>query len=499
MDFVNNHKSHILLFCAAFAFFSIFAPLGQVVSDTAYSVETAKSLVYRKSLSIDKNWVLRFAKPGQNGKYYSKYGLGYALSFVPQICAVAVLSKVLPTNRDYLERFILSFTNTFYASCIAALLFLLFARLGYSGKSSFAAVAAICASSVLLPYSKIIQSETLSTVLLVLFLLLAAENKKIGPINGAFLGAIVSGLYGIKISNVIFGLVIAGHVAFQIRKGNSTRGGITAFLALAAAPLCAIVALNWVRFGSLMNFGYGAEQSQFSTPLLLGLRGLLFSPSKSLFVFSPLIVLGLFGVKTFYAKHRTVAAAILALTVIDILFYARWHDWQGGWAWGPRLIVPVMILLHVFCVEFFAASKRPIMLKIIFVVVLIWGIGVQFLGSMISYQQIHYFYSDPYSIKMSQIALASKLLVHKMQGKKEIYSGEDFAINSDEKPYVRDGKMFGGKVYNFEDRGTFLGFSTLWSGLHHNFGWKYIEYVPLALLLFSVVFGYKAWKTIPSI
>ena len=236
MDSAKSHKIIVYLFFASFAFFSIFAPLGQVVSDTAYSVETAKSLVYRKSLSIDKNWVLRFAKPGQNGKYYSKYGLGYALSFVPQICAAAALSKVVPINRDYLERFILSFTNTFYASCIVVLLFLLFARLGYSKKSSFAAVGAICASSILLPYSKIIQSETLTTVLLVLFLLLAAENKKIGPIKGAFFGAIVSGLYGIKISNVIFGLVIAGHVAFQIRKSGATRGGIAAFLALAAAP-----------------------------------------------------------------------------------------------------------------------------------------------------------------------------------------------------------------------------------------------------------------------
>jgi hypothetical protein len=493
------HTIEILLFLSAFAFFSIFAPLGQVVSDTAYSVETAKSLVYRKSLSIDKNWVLRFAKPGQNGKYYSKYGLGYALSFVPQICAIAALSKVLPFNRDYLERFVLSFTNTFYASCIAVVFFMLLIRLGYRPKICFATVFALSCSSILLPYSKIIQSETLTTLLLLMFLYYAAGAKKIGFLRGALLGFIVSVLYCIKIPNIILSAVIAAYVAFQIKKGNYTPGGIVAFLIVSVAPLCMIFYFNEYRFGSLLNFGYGAEQSQFSTPIYVGLCGFLFSPSKSLFIFSPLIILGLFGIKKFYDKHRTVAIAILSLTFLDIVFYARWHDWQGGWAWGPRLIVPVMILLHIFCIEFFTVIKKPMALKILFVILLTWGIGIQFLGSMISYQQIHYFYSDPYSIKMSQIALASKLLVHKIQGKKEMYSGEDFAINSDEKPYMRDGKMFGGKVYNFEDRGTFLGFSTLWSGLHHNFGWKYIEYFPLVLLLVCIGFGHKAWKTIPSI
>ena len=248
-----------------------------------------------------------------------------------------------------------------------------------------------------------------------------------------------------------------------------------------------------------MNFGYGAEQSQFSTPLLLGLRGFLFSPSKSLFIFSPLIVLGLFGVKTFYAKHRAMTVTILALTIIDILFYARWHDWQGGWAWGPRLIVPVMILLHVFCIEFFAASKRPIVLKVLLIIVLTWGIGVQFLGSMISYQQIHYFYDDPYSIQNSQITVAGKLLIHKIEGKKEIYTNKDFTTIGGQKANFRDGKMFGGDTYNFEDRGTFKGFSTLWSGLHHNFGWKLSGYFPWALLLIAAACAWKAWGNISAI
>jgi hypothetical protein len=490
---------HVYLFFAAFAFFSIFAPLGQVVSDTAYSVETARSIVFRKSLSIDKNWALRFARPGRNNRYYSKYGIGYALSFVPQMCMAAVICKVFPLNKEHTERGIISFTNTFYASCIAVLFLVLFVRLGYSRKLSLAAVFVICSSSILLPYSKIIQSETLTTLLLLLFLIIAAHVKKIGKATGTVLGCILAGLYLIKIPNVIFAVVIGLYVAFQLKKGNCTRSGIISFFLISFLPLAGIFCLNWYRFGSVFNFGYGEEQHQFSTPLLTGLCGFLFSPSKSLVVFSPMIVMGFLGVKSFAGKRRLMAVIILALAIADVIFYAKWHDWPGGWAWGPRLIVPIIIILHIFCIEFFIYMKKRVLAKAVFTILFTVALGVQFLGSMVSYQQIHYFYSDPFSLHDSQVEVAAKLFVHKVRGREEVYTCEDFNSICREKPHERDGRMFDGSTYDFRDRGTFLGFATLWSGLHYNFGWRYVEYFPLVLLLFSFGFAYKAWKTIPAI
>jgi hypothetical protein len=498
VDFVKSNKPHVFLFFAAFAFFSMFTPLGQVVSDTAYSVETAKSIVFRKSLSINKNWVLRFAKPGRNNKFYSKYGIGYALSFVPQICITAVLSRIFPVNKEYIERSIVSFTNTFYASCIAVLFFILFVRLGYARKLSLVTVFIICSSSILLPYSKIIQSETLATLLLLLFLIIVADNKKIGTLTGTMLGCILAGLYLIKISNIIFAVVIGLYMAFQLKKGNCERSASVLFFLISLLPLAGVFYLNWYRFGSFFNFGYGEEQKQFSTPLITGLYGLLFSPSKSLIIFSPLIVAGLLGLRAFAEKHRVMAITIIALAIVDVTFYATWHDWPGGWAWGPRLIVPAIIIIHVFCIEFIKRIKNHVWAKSVFAALFVVAIGIQFLGSMISYQQIHYFYSDPFSIHNSQIEVAAKLFMHKARGREEIYTCEEFNFNCQEKPYKRDGRMFGGSTYDFRDRGTFLGFATLWSGMHYNFGWKYIEYFPLILLLCSSAFFWKAWKTIPA-
>jgi hypothetical protein len=386
-----------------------------------------------------------------------------------------------------------------YGSFIAVLFFVLFVRLGYTAKPSLAAVFVICSSSILLPYSKIIQSETLTTLLLLLFLIIVADAKKIGPLLGALLGCILAGLYLIKISNVIFGIIIGLYVAYDLKKQNCERNAGILFLCISILPLAGLLYLNWYRFGTVFNFGYGEEQKQFSTPIMTGLCGLLFSPSKSLFIFSPLIVAGFLGVKSFAEKHRLMAIIILSLAIVDVVFYARWHDWPGGWAWGPRLIVPVIIIMHVFCIEFFVFTKKMVWRKAVFTVVFMIAIGVQLLGSMVSYQQIHYFYSDPFSMRNSQLEVAAKLFIHKSQGKEEVYTCEEMNFNCREKPYERDGRMFGGSRYDFRDRGTFLGFATLWSGMHHNFGWKYIEYFPLVLLFFSVACARRAWKTIPAI
>src|SRR5262249_21990229 len=63
---------------------------------------------------------------------------------------------------------------------------------------------------------------------------------------------------------------------------------------------------DWIRFGDPLRTGAGFDghivrpllslvPSLFSTPLLDGVLGLLVSPGKSLFLFSPILLLGLIG------------------------------------------------------------------------------------------------------------------------------------------------------------------------------------------------------------
>jgi hypothetical protein len=486
----------IALFFSFFFFFSTFAPLGQVVSDTAYSVETAKSLFYRHTFSIEKTWELRFATLGRDGRYFSKFGLGYALSFLPHIAMSSLLSNFFHIDKKYIEQAIISFTNTFYAACIAVALFVLFSALGYRKRQSLITVALISAASILLPYSKIIQSETMTTFFIILFLIMVAYDQQLMPKSGFTLGMICSVLYFIKPANLVVGLVIVIYVIVRFWGKRATVSGLTAFFSAAILPGIVLLYFNWYRFGSIVAFGYGDQQYLFSTPIVHGLAGFLNSPSKSIFLFSPLALFCLLGFNRFFSKHRSVAFCIAAIGILFLFLYARWFDWKGGWSWGPRLIVPGIIILHIVLIEFVDRKKFKKIFLIPFVAIILFSVSIQFLGSMVSYQQVHYFYSfmDPFSVKNSQIEVAARLFLHKAQGKPEQYPCEMFHLQCDSLPYERDGKLFGGRVLSFEDKESFQGFATFWSGLSHNFGWRLCGYVPLLLFLISFLSGWSVYR-----
>jgi hypothetical protein len=73
---------NISAFFASLFFFAIFAPSGHMPSDTRYSLATAQSIC-SGSLSIRPSENLPHLSKGTHERFYSKYGPGYAMLFVP--------------------------------------------------------------------------------------------------------------------------------------------------------------------------------------------------------------------------------------------------------------------------------------------------------------------------------------------------------------------------------------------------------------------------------
>ena len=110
---------------------------------------------------------------------------------------------------------------------------------------------------------------------------------------------------------------------------------------------------NWRLYGSAFEFGYpplaegGRQLNTFQTPIYLGLFGFLFSPGKSIFLFAPPIVLALAAVPRLWRdpQWRGLACIATLVPLTYLLFYSTYTQWEGGYCFGPRYLIPPLLLL----------------------------------------------------------------------------------------------------------------------------------------------------------
>jgi hypothetical protein len=106
---------------------------------------------------------------------------------------------------------------------------------------------------------------------------------------------------------------------------------------------------DWLRFGNPLQVGYSGyyDTQGFSTPLVRGTSLLLFSPGKSFFVFSPILIAAIPGMIFLARRRRPLAIVIATMFVLRVAFYARWWTPEGGNSWGPRFLLPLCAVLAI--------------------------------------------------------------------------------------------------------------------------------------------------------
>jgi hypothetical protein len=117
---------------------------------------------------------------------------------------------------------------------------------------------------------------------------------------------------------------------------------VAAFLCFLGAGLAAVVLVNLARQGRAGDFGYGYSALPFVTPLGTGLYGLVVSPGRGLFLYSPLALAALFA---FRRTARPAQVLCFGAPFVLLLVACRWYGWHGGSAWGPRYLLSVLPLL----------------------------------------------------------------------------------------------------------------------------------------------------------
>lgn len=152
------------------------------------------------------------------------------------------------------------------------------------------------------------------------------------------------------------------------------------FVAAAALPMILVLLYNLSAAGNVAG-GYGVigKARFFQHDLLMGVGGLLISPTRGLLVFSPfLLFLGLaWRYLPRSPEERRLTLAMSAAVVVQILLYAK-TDWRGGLSWGPRYmtdLLPFLIWMLVPVVTALRGVGRVSFLLAVGVSVAIEAIG----------------------------------------------------------------------------------------------------------------------------
>lgn len=311
------------------------------------------ALLRHRTLTLDP--VLDSVTQGNPWPYWLQGGPGPAISTFPVAVPVLLSPLYVPAcalleargwtfgRLERVARIMEKLVASGVASLSVALMFLLLARRVRQRWALALALAYAFGTNTWMISSQALWQHGLSQVCLIacLLMLTGPASARTSFAAGLFCGLAVAA----RPTDVIFAAALALYVWL------AAPGRRLAALAGAAIPAIALLAYNVGVIGNIAG-GYGARGDfagnfrHFRYELLPGLAGLLLSPARGLFVYSPFLALVPLALPGRIARGQASALdlALLGAVVAQLLFFAK-LDWRGGCSFGPRWLTDAVPLL----------------------------------------------------------------------------------------------------------------------------------------------------------
>ena len=360
------------------------------------------------------------------GRPESPYPPGQAVALLPWYAAGQFVARHLPGvaagARDAVSDFFLTGESALFSALAVAMALSIFLRLGISPKISLAAAAILALATPIAAYSGWLFSEPLAAALLVgaaAVLFIPPPGMPISVRRAVAAGTLLGAAVWVRPTHVIAVPVFLAAVLLRDKKKQWI-----AAIAIAVAAGIGVALLLWRNaylHGSVFEFGYpvaaegGKALNTFETPLFTGLLGFLLSPGKSIFLFSPPILLAMIGLPRLWRRDRGLAVIAAATPVLYLLFFATYTQWEGGYSYGPRYLVPALALLGLGIGPALENASRNV--RRLSIGVFLAGFLVQALGMATSFLEADVaggYYDSQYNYRMgfSPLDLHTHLLLH---------------------------------------------------------------------------------------
>jgi hypothetical protein len=313
--------------------------------------------------------ILDFARDGSlHPRWMVTTGEGHVVSMYPVVLPVLATPLYIPaflylqargwdTPRVQLAaRIMEKVTASLLAAATVALMYLLLRRRADRGAALLLTLAFAFGTTTWAVSSQAMWQHGLGELLMVGALLLLT-----GPCTARralAAGALCVLIAGNRPPDVILGAALG---LYALRWAGRGRALLVA--AGAAVPLALLLTYNLAVVGNLGG-GYLAaaypshpgspgvdvaarNHALFGHGMASGIAGMLFSPARGLFVFSPFLLFLPFGFRRALGpdrRDRELTLYLAAAMAVQVALYAK-GDWRAGASWGPRWLTDMVPLL----------------------------------------------------------------------------------------------------------------------------------------------------------
>jgi hypothetical protein len=328
------------------------------------------------------------------GVYANRYGLGTALFAAPFVAAV------FPFAGDFYQR---SAVPMLWHACkvatafavAASAVFLFLAALGSLRPGTAAGLALIygLGTCVWSTSSQTLWQHGPTEFFLALGALLMLRRQR--PATVAWVGLCLAMAFLCRPTAAVIALVIAGYYLKTERRAFS-------WFVVGTLPVLALFTVyNLYYFGRPVALGQLGESKSvllaipplamaaerqvtelFGRHVVEGVAGSLFSPSRGLLVFSPIVAFAFWGlVRAFRDPGHAVLRPLGVAALANILVAAAWYGWWGGWCYGYRLLIDSVTLLAFVAIPIAEPIRQRRPLTLGFAVCALWSVLVQAVGA----------------------------------------------------------------------------------------------------------------------
>lgn len=352
------------LFCLLIGIYAYFYQAGGSNQNTRFDL--VRSIVEEQTLWIDHYHYNTIDKAKREQHYYTDKAPGVSWLGVPiygVIVAAIGDQTQIPRYLDASMYLVTVFAVALPSALAGVMLFVLFGILGLKSRVRAALVLAYGLGTLAFPYSTLFYGHQLAaSLLLASFVLLVRirhhpesgiPKASVLVVIGILLGYAVATEYPAALACVVLGIYAATFVRPYSR---------LVWLAIGMAiPGAALALYHSTAFGAPLTLPY-----EFSTQVhrhlgfFMGISlpdanafyHVLFSSYRGLFYSAPWLLLAIPGAVLMLqqSRFRVEALTCIAIVVLFVWLNASLVDWEGGWAMGPRYMIPVISFLAILTV-----------------------------------------------------------------------------------------------------------------------------------------------------